>query len=456
MKKLLQISSILFLLANSQNIMAQCGPVGNGTGGEIFCMYHDSVRNCLYIGGGFHDSGSDTLNYCGYWNDSAYFPMGMMGVNGTNDSVWCFVMFNGDLYAGGSFTQAGGVSCNHIARWDGTSWHPVGNGFNSSVHALCVYNGELYAGGQFTASGGTSISHIGRWNGTEWNQVGSGTDENVYSMATCFGYLFLGGDFTQAGGISANHICYWNGSGFSPLGSGITHTRMMGNASVYSLCVYNGQLYCGGRFHNAGGSWMQNLAMWDGNSWHSLGNIGDGNMSDMVAAMCVYNGELYVGGYFSSCDSWSVSNLGRWNGSSWATIGSGINGVVRALEVYNNSLYLAGSFSDAAGTSVNNIAMYSSTTGIEPSVSSPGNFIIASPNPANENVQFTWTQKESKSVTFSVYDGTGKKLLQENLGFLREGKQCETINVSKWPEGIYLFSINSRDESYAGRFSVVK
>lgn len=197
MKKLLGAFIALLFLATSYNIMAQCYPAGNGMSGEIFCMATDTSRNCLYIGGGFHNSGNDSLHHCGYWNDTTYYPMGIPGQYGTNDSVWCFAMFNGDLYIGGNFTQAGGISCNHIARWDGNAWHPVGNGFNGAVHSLCVYDDHLYAGGAFTASGNTTIHHCGWWDGSDWSQVGGGTNDNVNAMAVCFGYLFMGGDFTK-------------------------------------------------------------------------------------------------------------------------------------------------------------------------------------------------------------------------------------------------------------------
>ncbi len=435
---------MLMIGMTSSDINAQCWSVGNGTNGGVFCMYPDSLHDCLYIGGGFDHTGLDTLNHCGIWNDTTFNLMGMGGV-GTNDSVWCFVMFEGDLYVGGTFTQAGGIAANHIARWDGTAWYPVGAGFNAPVYALCIYNNMLFAGGSFTASGSIPAGHLAQWNGTAWSQVGDGTDGPVYSLAVCFEYMFLGGNFGQAGGIAADNICYWNGAGFGVPGEGITMTGMMGHhGSVYALCTYQGTLYCGGQFNHAGGNWMQNLAMWDGNNWSSVGNIGGGMMSDMASAMCVYDGQLYVGGNFGSCNGQASNNIGVWNGSDWSTIGTGMNGTVRSLAVYHDKLYIAGAFDNANGVPVNNIASYAAATGIQqvdPEVIELSVF----PNPASGVFKCQWTQSQTLSVSIEVQDLMGRTLLLENLGILAQGAHSKEVSAQNLDNGIYLVTIHSGD-----------
>ncbi len=449
-KKLLQIVGVICLMFVYTNSNAQCGPVGNGTNGGIHCMYPDTSRNCLYAGGGFHNSGVDTMNYCGYWNDSSYVPMDMMGNKGCNDSVWCFTYFNGSLYVGGSFTQAGGVSSNYIARWDGASWYPVGNGFNSSVHSLTVYNNQLYAGGQFTMSGSNSVSHLGYWNGTQWNQVGGGVDQDVKAMCVWNNALYIGGDITVAGGVTVNRICKWDGANYFAVGSGF-NSGMGEPCMVRSFCIYNGNLIAGGMFEHSGTSDMHNLAMWNGTTWSSIGHIDGGMMGENgVRTMCAYNNRLFIGGSFSSCGSTSSNNLGMWDGSSWSSIGTGMDGAVNSLAVHHNELYIGGSFTNAAGTSVNNIAKYSANTGIH---ALNGNSISLTvyPNPAGNYVRLSWVNENLTEVKLTLSDIAGKILFERDQILPSIGIHQEEIPMNDISDGIYMITLNSGERNYSAR-----
>jgi len=46
----------------------------------------------------------------------------------------------------------------------------------------------------------------------QWSAVGGGTNGDVYSLAVYNGELYAGGTFNMAGGISANYIARWNGT----------------------------------------------------------------------------------------------------------------------------------------------------------------------------------------------------------------------------------------------------
>jgi len=456
MKKILLFAfTTLAITIVSQNSNAQCGPVGNGTNGTMGCMYSDSISHCLYMGGGFNNSGTDTMHHCCYWNDSTYCSMSMMGHNGTNDSVWCFVRLNTDLYVGGNFTQAGGVSANHIARWDGTNWYAVGSGFNSSVRSLSVYNNELYAGGDFTASGSNAINYLGKWNGTNWVQVSTGTNGSVRAMAVMNNALFIGGDFTIAGGVTVNHITKWDGTNFFAVANGFSNTMMGGSCSVFSLAVYNGQLYCGGVFNHSGTTSMQHLAMWNGSNWSSFGDVGSGMMSDMVCCMSVYDSSLYIGGNFSTCNSSTSNNLACWNGSTWSTIGTGMNGTVRTMAVFNSKLYIGGSFTSASGTSVSNIASYSRSTAVQ-QINVKNISLSIYPNPVTDFVQFSWSNANASAITLIISDMLGRNIFQQNLGTIDAGIHKQNLPVNELSEGIYFLTLNSGDNKYTSKFEVKK
>jgi hypothetical protein len=45
----------------------------------------------------------------------------------------------------------------------------------------------------------------------------------------------------------------------------------------------------------------------------------------------VYNGELYIGGDFTNAGGIVVSNIAKWNGTTWSALGTGVNDKVYAL-----------------------------------------------------------------------------------------------------------------------------
>ncbi|MBI3233207.1 MAG: T9SS type A sorting domain-containing protein [Bacteroidetes bacterium] len=450
---LLQVVAIISAIFIYQNTFAQCGSVGKGTNGGIKCIYSDTVHNRLYMGGGFKSSGNTMMNHCSYWDSTDYVAMGMNGVNGCNDSVWCFTYFNGSLYAGGKFTQAGGIMCNHIARWNGTSWFAIGDGFNESVHTIAIYNNELYAGGDFTTSGSIPVSHLGKWNGTQWVQVDGGVNDDVDVMCVWNNMLYIGGDFTMAGGNTANRICKWDGNNFSSVGSGFT-TGMMGECMVHSLCVYNGNLYAGGMFEHGGAMNMRNVGMWNGSEWSSIGDIGGAMMGEnVVSAMCVYNNKLFIGGNFGTCGSRTANNLGVWDGLSWSTIGTGMNGEVNSMTIYNDGLYIVGSFSNAAGVLVNNITKYSLVSGIQP-LQSDINLFSVFPNPANDNITITFDLKESVNLVIDLNDVLGKQ-----VAVITNGKQTGAVtkqfSTYSLPDGNYLLRFQVNGQNYIQKLSVI-
>ncbi len=453
MKRLIQITIALITCSFTINSNAQCSPVGEGTSAGVQCLFPDTEHNCLYAGGAFQNCGSETMNHCTYWNGTDFMPMTMNGSIGCNDSIWCYTYHDGSMYVGGDFTVAGGVACNHIARWDGESWFPVGDGFNDAVHSLCDHNNVLYAGGAFTMCGTNTANHLCSWDGTQWLQVHDGMNGDVESMCTWNGSLCIGGNFSMAGATTVNHICSWNGSTMNPMGNGLS-TEEMGSTMVHSLCVYNNNLCAGGIFDHAGNMGMHNLAMWNGSSWNSMGDI-EGEMENSLSAMCVYNNQLYIGGTFNSCGSSSAQNLACWNGSSWLNIGSGMNGHISSLAVYNNELYMGGEFSSAAGTSASNLAKYSTSTGIQ-KLSDPSFSFGFYPNPAQDQVTLQWNNVESAPFTIQIIDVSGRVIAQQNAGTLHPGNYQQTLQTSDIQAGSYFIHVISGEKVHTSKFTVVR
>jgi len=163
--------------------------------------------------------------------------------------------------------------------------------------------------------------------------------------------LVVGGYFTVAGNVLANNIAAWDGTSWHPLGSGI-------NGGVYALTVYNGQLIAGGGFDTAGGIAANSIARWDGTSWQALGS----GMYGGVFAITVYNGQLIAGGNFITAGGAIANRIAAWDGKNWKVLGSGINGTVSALTVYNGQLIAGGGFTTAGGAAANGTAAWDGTS----------------------------------------------------------------------------------------------
>jgi hypothetical protein len=154
-----------------------------------------------------------------------------------------------------------------------------------------------------------------------WQPLGSGCGTNdqtdgVFAMTTYNGSLYAAGTFEQAGGGQAGNIARWDGSAWSPLGAGVAD----GGAFTYvaALCEYDGELYAGGAFQQAGGSAASNIARWDGTTWFPLGS--GISRSGKVQAMASYKGYLYVAGEFDTAGGLPCGSIARWDGSSWSQV----------------------------------------------------------------------------------------------------------------------------------------
>lgn len=114
---------------------------------------------------------------------------------------------------------------------------------------------------------------------------------------------------------------------------------------IFSVVTYNGDIYVGGVFQNAGGnSEADNLARWDGCTWHAVFGVGN------VYELLVDGNNLYVGGYFEDADdNPDADNICMWNGSVVSAIGQGLNSGVRAIGVTPYGVIAGGWFTDAGG-----------------------------------------------------------------------------------------------------------
>ena len=339
-----------------------------------------------------------------YITAQTWSPLGTGIGPASYHSVQSFATYNSELYAGGYFTTAGSIAANNIAKWNGTNWANAGNIEAYQVRALNTYNGELYAGGLFVLN--NYETSIARWNGTNWANVGNIEAYDVRAFVTYNGELYAAGWFN----INAyeTSIAKWNGNDWTSAGP---------EDSLYSIyiecmTVYNNELYAAGAYYQIGGGGIAEfyrVIKWNGSAWSTVVTIPagytlDGALGD-IYSMSVYNGELYISGSFTSIDTLPTHHIAKWNGTNWSAVGTGINpaaypiccfgdgseySYVKSLAVFDGALYAGGRFDSSGTLATRNIAKWDGTNWSSPGqgVGGPVYALIASDSSLYAGGQF--------------------------------------------------------------------
>jgi uncharacterized repeat protein (TIGR02543 family) len=229
-------------------------------------------------------------------------------------------------------------------------------GWNTAADA----SGMTYSKGQTFSMGGANLILYARW--SKWVAVGSGMDGEVDALAADgSGNIYAGGLFTTAGGTTVNYIAKWDGNSWSALGSGMIISSLYAGVSAL-IFDKSGNLYAGGSFTSAGGVAAKNIAVWNGSSWSAVGNGLDGSV---LALTFDNSGNLYASGSFLTFTTTggtkvTVNGIAKWNGTTWSAVGSGMTGymsmspAVSSLAVDSTgNLYAGGYYNTAGGVSVN-------------------------------------------------------------------------------------------------------
>ncbi|MFH0732787.1 MAG: SBBP repeat-containing protein [Candidatus Omnitrophota bacterium] len=237
-----------------------------------------------------------------------------------------------------------------------------------------VSAGMDFSNGEVTSAGSTLICDANYSNFTSIGAAGGLNYGFVYILIVYNGSLYAGGEFTDAGGdTNADRVAKWNGTAWVSLnGSG---TGL--NGTVRTFYSYNGDLLIGGAFTDAGGDTNADyIAKWNGTTWVSLNGAGSG-LGSTVYCMLSYGGNLIAGGYFINAGGdANADKIAKWNGSVWSSLGGVGSGFgetsiyVYAFIEYGGNLIAGGSFTDA-GTDPNadriakwNGAAWSSLNGV--------------------------------------------------------------------------------------------
>jgi len=355
-----------------------------------------------------------------------------------------FHRWNAETLLGGRFRLGNDETA--IARWAGSSWEPFGTGLDSAaVHTFAIWRGSLVAAGELDRIGGIDAHGIARWDGAAWHSVGSGVSAGVWwatavsALAVLEGDLIAAGNFNFAGGRVAQNIARWDGTSWHPMGEG-----MFGR--VYALAVRDGELYAAGDFSWAGTHICNGVARWDGSDWQPLGSGIEGQ-SSAARALAVFRGDLVAGGRFETAGGIEASNIARWDGSAWHPMGSGIAGrSVYCLEVCDGDLWVGGDFNHAGGRSSYNIARWSE------SVTSHAVLHAVYPNPVRDRIAFRYELPRAGRVRLRLFDVHGRKIATLFDGDRSDGAHTFSLEDDGRfgqliPAGVYFLQLEANGET---------
>ena len=72
------------------------------------------------------------------------------------------------------------------------------------------------------------------------------------------------------------------------------------------------------------------------------------------------------------------------------------------------------------------------------------------PNPTNENVTLPYYLKNNTSLIFTVYDVTGKLVMERLLGKINSGEHSVQISLSGLQSGLYHYRLHSDSDQVSG------
>lgn len=194
---------------------------------------------------------------------------------------------------------------------------------------------------------------------TLWDRDGTGPGQPL---------IVAVGEFTIAGDQFAANVAVFNPASqrWSRCRDGLNGTA---RACTSIRNAAGGEdLIVGGDFSIAGGAAVQNLARFDGASWHDVGGGVNGSVRALASIPSSgTTSALYVGGSFTSTSAVPASYLAQWDGTNWSALGAGVNGRVSALSVAVNAtggqdLVVTGEFPVWSRAAFSRVAVWSGGT----------------------------------------------------------------------------------------------
>jgi len=310
------------------------------------------IGESLIVGGDFSMAGANPASRIAAWDGTNWHSLGQ----GVDATVRALVMHDDDndespsLFIGGDFANADGAPATRVAKFDGAGWVSTGALFSGQVKAMASFDDDddgattLFVGGKALLFPGETGGHaLQRLDNGEWTPIdtrsGSSSRE-VYSLAmidpdsegprptSLVVVCNFGTNSIVANPPFAAWLFTWDGTEWGVFDDAGYAIR------VNSVATYDADgdgpaaplLIVGGSIGVIGGVSVSNVAAFDGQNWHPLG---DGLVGE-VFALTEYDADgpggappLLIAG--NAAQIGGVKPIGEgvaaWNGSSWQPTG---------------------------------------------------------------------------------------------------------------------------------------
>jgi trimeric autotransporter adhesin len=342
MKNFSLFASCIVAVLGSQPLLAGVQPgsyaARGAPNGEVRQLL--KYNNRIYAFGAFTAIGGVSAPGVAYWNGSMWTAV----TGGPDGDISSAAVGSDGIYVGGNFTTPSqNLALLTASGWLSAASEPLTNESTTSVAAngTRVIAGGFYWGGigSLAASIDTSLavsqrtyaglpafnpqSYIEKLEANSSGVLGlsivSGAGEirwvpafsgNGQVLTTTFGAshialgpadIYAAGSFNAINSIASNQIARYSAGNWSAMGAGVGGTiRRLHQGS-------DGVLYASGEQLISGAQNVNNVAVWNGTSFDSLGTPA-ANMGS-VNAVLVDGQTIYLGGNFSQIGGLSASNL---------------------------------------------------------------------------------------------------------------------------------------------------
>ncbi|WP_306640531.1 T9SS type A sorting domain-containing protein [Sanyastnella coralliicola] len=192
-----------------------------------------------------------------------------------------------DIWIAGRFSGSYQGNEASLWRWNGYEYLPIDCPFTLNIpgsdrtNEILPVGDEVYVCGRFNESG--DVLHF---DGNSWQDLGADTDLHVFDMILFDDILHVVGNFNTFNGMEGNAVYRWINEEWEQVGSPC-------DSVLYSIEVFNGELYVGGAFTNMGEA-VNNIAKLQDSDWVAVGNGLDNTVSDLRQ----FQYELYAVGDF--------------------------------------------------------------------------------------------------------------------------------------------------------------
>jgi hypothetical protein len=167
--------------------------------------------------------------------------------------------------------------------------------------------------------------------------------------------LYVGGTFERANRKLANNVAVWDGTSWSTLGKGV-------DGGVKDICQVGTDIYVCGDFSyvnkgkNDEGTPAYNIAKFDGTKWSALAPR---TVDQKIYALATDGKRLFIGGNFKKINDETETNaVALWDGKKFQAIGGGFDRYVWTMAWHKGKLYAGGYFAENGDDACVNMAVW--------------------------------------------------------------------------------------------------